>query len=89
MTSKLTVYVDDSIRQMLKNSAGTRSLSEIVNEALESYMSSGLIREMPVSGEKAAGFPSLSEVTRKRPSAKGSSVEIIASQRRGRNASLS
>ena len=86
MTSKLTVYVDDSTRQLLRDSAGRKSLSAIVNDALESYMSASLVRDL---SSKEDEFPSLSEVTKRRPRAHGSSVEIIASQRRGRNASLS
>jgi len=86
MTSKLTVYIDDSIRKSLKDSAGTGSLSELVNDALESYMSTSLVRDL---SSKEDELPSLSEVTRRRPKARGSSAEIIASQRRGRNAGLS
>ncbi len=86
MTSKLTVYVDDSTRQLLRDSTGGKSLSAIVNDALESYMSASLVRDL---SSKEDEFPSLSEVTRRRPKARGSSVEIIASQRRGRNARLS
>jgi len=85
MTSKLTVYVDDSIRQLLRDSTGTRSLSEIVNDALESYMSASLVRDLSSKEE----FPSLSDVVKKRPRARGSSADIIASQRRGRSARLS
>ena len=88
MTSKLTVYIDESLRRLLKDSAGTQSLSELVNDALESYISAGLVRDLP-SDTKNQGFPSLSEVVKRRPKAHGSSAEIIASQRRGRNARLS
>ena len=89
MTSKLTVYVDESVKRLLKESAGDRKLSEIVNDALESYMSSTLVRDLYPTLKKDAEFPSLSEVVRRRPRALGSSAEIIASQRRGRGARIS
>jgi hypothetical protein len=96
MTSKLTVYIDDSVRQLLKESAGSEeSISKLVNDALESYMSASLVKELfpPHRGKKKEelGFPSLSEVEKRRPRSKGlaSAAEIIANQRRRRNASLS
>jgi hypothetical protein len=90
MTSKLTVYVDDSVRKLLNDSLGGRSLSEVVNDALESYVSAIFVRDLSFPSKKAeAGFPSLSEVVRRRPKVRGSSTEIIGSQRRGRNARLS
>ncbi len=92
MTSKLTVYVDDWVRRSLKESAGPQSISKLVNDALESYLSATLVRDLgPPSRNKTStrGFPSISEVKRRRPRAKGSSAEIITSQRRGRNARLS
>ena len=93
MTSKLTVYINDSIRQFLKESAGSESISKLVNDALESYMSATLVKDLapPSSKKKDWNFPSLSEVEKRRPRSKGvlSSTEIIASQRRGRNARLS
>lgn len=87
MTSKLTVYIDDSTRRMLKDSG--ESLSKLVNDAIESYMSQGLVEGLSLPTREAVALPSLSEVVRKRPKARGSSTEIIASQRRGRNARLS
>ena len=94
MTSKLTVYIDDSMRQFLKESADTESISKVVNDALESYLSAALVKDLapPTSPRrKESGFPSLSEVEKRRPHSKGlvSSTEIIAGQRRGRNARLS
>jgi hypothetical protein len=90
MTSKLTVYVEDSVKQSLKESAGEKKLSKIVNEALVSYMSATLVRSLsPPDSKNDIVFPSLSEVTTRRPRARGSSTEIIASQRRGRSARLS
>jgi hypothetical protein len=90
MTSKLTVYIDDSVRQLLKESAGTESISKFVSDALESYMSAILVRDLvPPNNKTNRSFPSLSEVEKRRPKAQGSSAEIIASQRRGRNARLS
>jgi hypothetical protein len=92
MTSKLTVYIDESIRQLLKESAGEESYSKIVNDALESYISGALVKDLSPPKEKTKGemsYPSLSEVVKRRPKAEGSSAEIISSQRRGRNARLS
>ena len=94
MTSKLTVYVDDSVRKFLKESAVSESISKIVSDALESYLSSTIVRDLipPTSSKrKEWNFPSLSEVENRRPSSKGlvSAEEIIATQRRGRNARLS
>lgn len=95
MTSKLTVYIADSVRQFLKEeSADTESISKVVNDALESYMSATLVKDLapPTSPRrKESGFPSLSEVEKRRPDSKGlvSSTEIIAGQRRSRNARLS
>ena len=95
MTSKLTVYIDDSVRQFLKESAAdSESISKIVNDALESYMSATLVKDLTLpasSRRKQLNFPSLSEVEKRRPSSKGlrSATEIITSQRRGRNARLS
>ena len=88
MTSKLTVYIDDSLRKLLKDAADTKSLSQLVNEALESYISASLVKDMP-SDKSNKGLPSLSEVVKKRPKARGSSAGIIANQRRGRNDRLS
>jgi hypothetical protein len=90
MPSKLTVYIDDSLRQFLKESAGNGSVSKLVSDALESYMSEAFVRDLkPPDDKKDRNFPSLSEVKKRRPRAKGSSAEIIASQRRSRNARLS
>ncbi len=89
MTSKLTVYVDDSLKQFLKESAGNESVSKLVNDAPESYMSEAFVRNLtPPDKKKNRNLPSLSEVKKRRPRAKGSSAEIIASQRRGRRFSL-
>ena len=90
MTSKLTVYIDDSVRQFLKESAGTESISKLVNDALESYMSATLVKDLTPPGKKKTwNFPSLSEVERRRPRSRSSSTEIISNQRRSRNARLS
>jgi hypothetical protein len=91
MTSKLTVYIDESIRQLLKESAGEESYSKIVNDALESYISGALVKDLspPKKKKGEMTYPSLSEVVKRRPKARGSSAEIISSQRRGRNARLS
>ena len=93
MTSKLTIYVDDSIRQKLNEAAIDRSISDIVNDALESYLVSSMIGDLfPfMEGQEALSdeLPSISEVKRRRPKVKGSSSEILASQRRGRNDRIS
>lgn len=93
MKSKLTVYIDNSIRQFLKESDESENISKLVNDALESYMSATLVRELVPPGRKKGewSFPSLSEVEKRRPKSKGltSAEEIIASQRRVRNESLS
>ena len=90
MTVKLTVYIDESLKQTIKENYGNRKISDLVSDALESYVAAGLIGDLnlptKISGSE---LPSLSEVKRKRPKAIGSSAEIIASQRRGRNARLS
>ena len=80
------VYGVDSILQFLRDLAGTRSLGELVNDALESYVSTNLVRDL---SSKEDELTSLSEVARKRPKPHGSSVEIIASRRRGHNSRLS
>src|SRR5579884_430717 len=91
MTSKLTVYVDDSLKRLIKETSGNRKISEIVSEALEYYLSASSISYFKVPGGSkkpnsvATGeLPSLSEVKKRRPKATGSSAEIIASQRRDR-----
>ncbi|HXQ93170.1 MAG TPA: hypothetical protein VN739_09215 [Nitrososphaerales archaeon] len=89
MTSKLTVYVDDSVRKSLRESARGKKISQIVNDALESYLSSTLVRDLSFPDKGDNEFPSLSEVVKKRPRVRGSSAGIIASQRRGRSARLS
>ena len=89
MTSKLTVYIDDSVRQILKDSAGEKSFSELVNDALESYLSASLVGDLSPLGKNGNELPSLSEVARRRPRVTGSSSEIISSQRRDRNARVS
>ncbi len=93
MTSKLTVYIDDSIRRFLKESGESESISKLVNDALESYMSATIVKDLvpPGTKKKEWNFPSLSEVEKRRPKSKGllSAAEIMASQRRGRNARLS
>jgi len=98
MTSrKLTVYVDDSVRQFLKETAtDAESISRVVNDALESYMSVTLVKDLTSPGparKEWKNFPSLSEVERRRPkSRKGealTSAEVIADQRRDRHARVS
>lgn len=90
MPSKLTVYVSDSVRQFLNEAAGGESISKLVNDALESYMAATFVRDLEPPGQKIrTNFPSLAEVERRRPKVEGSSAEIIANQRRGRNARLS
>jgi hypothetical protein len=91
MPYKLTVYIDDSIRQLLSEARGTESISKLVSEAIESYVSSAQAKDLTVPGgeEENQDFPSLSEVERMRPSARGSSASIITRQRRSRNASIS
>ena len=89
MTSKLTIYIDESTRQLLKES-NEGSYSKIVNDALESYISAGLVKDLsPPNKKKDASFPSLSEGVKRRPKARGSSTQIISSQRRERNARVS
>ena len=91
MTSKLTVYIDDSTKQFLKESIESESISKVVNDALESYMSASLVKDLIPLKSKEWSFPSLSEVEKRRPKSKGlsSATEIITNQRRGRNARLS
>jgi hypothetical protein len=92
MTAKLTVYVDESLKRLIKETSGNRKMSDVVSDALESYLTAGLIKEPNLSDKKktsAPELPSLSEVRSRRPKAPGSSAEIIASQRRGRDARLS
>lgn len=89
MTSKLTVYIDDSTRKLLNEYRGEKSLSQIVNDALDSYIPAGLVRDLSLPAKELVVFPSLSEVVKRRPRASGSSAEIIASHRKGRNARLS
>jgi hypothetical protein len=90
MASKLTVYIDDSIRQSLKKeAAGSESISKLVNDALESYLSATLLRDLSLPDLTNDEYPSLSEVERKRPKARGSSDRIISNQRRGRDDRLS
>jgi len=54
--------------------------------SLESYASTNLARDLSSQEDE---LPSISEVIRKGPKARGSSAEIIASQKRSRNARLS
>ena len=93
MTSKLTVYIDDSTKKLLKDYTGEESLSRLVNDAIESYMSAIIVRDLEAptttTTKEAMSFPSVSEVEKERPRAQGSSTEIIAGQRRSRNARLS
>ncbi len=90
MTTKLTVYVDDSLKRLIKETSGNRKMSDVVNEALESYLAAGLVSDLSMPNKiPLSELPSLSDVRRKRPKASGSSEEIIASQRRGRNARIS
>ena len=92
MTTKLTVYIDDSLKRLLKETCGDRKLSDVVGEALRSYISSGLAGDLKIPGQtSSSALPSLSEVKARRPKAGGgSSAEMIAAQRRGRkNAGLS
>jgi hypothetical protein len=84
MTSKLTVYIKDSLRQQLKDAVENKSLSQLVSDALESYLSAELVKDLSSSNGDNA-LPSLSEVVKRRPKGRGSSAEIIAIQRRGRN----
>jgi len=85
MKSKLTVYVDDSVMKSLREFASGKKISKIVNDALESYLSSTLVRDLSFPDSSDIRFPSLSEVVKKRPKARGSSAGIIASQRRRRS----
>ena len=90
MTVKLTVYIDESLKQTIKENSGNRKISDLVSDALESYVAASLIGDLNLPTKiSSSELPSLSEVKRKRPKAIGSSAEIIASQRRGRNARLS
>ena len=90
MTVKLTVYVDESLKRLIKETSGDKKISDVVSEALESYVAAGSVNNLNLPSEAAAPeLPSLSEVRRGRPKAVGSSAEIIASQRRGRSAGLS
>ncbi len=90
MTSKLTVYIDESLKRLIKETSGGRKISDIVSDALESYLAASLVADLaPTSEISSSELPSLSEVKRKRPKAPGSSAEIITAQRRGRNARLS
>ena len=90
MTTKLTVYIDESPKRLVKETSGNRKISDIVSDALESYLAAGLIKNQDLPDEiSASELPSLSDVKSRRPKAPGSSAEIIASQRRERNAHLS
>ena len=90
MTVKLTVYVDESLKRLIKETSGDKKISDVVSDALESYVAAGLVNNLNLPGEVSAPeLPSLSEVRRRRPKAVGSSAEIIATQRRGRSARLS
>jgi hypothetical protein len=90
MTVKLTVYVDESLKRLIKETYGNRKISDVVSDALESYLAAGAIKN-PNSSNKTSPseLPSLSDVRNGRPKASGSSAEIIAGQRRERNARLS
>jgi hypothetical protein len=44
MTSKLTIHIDNSIRRFLKESAESESINKLVNEALESSMSTHILK---------------------------------------------
>jgi hypothetical protein len=103
MTSKLTVYIEDSVKRQLKEEAnGSKSLSELVNDALESYLSAQLINDFatPYASNEKKGkrhlarfeLPSLSEVKKRRPrisSTSPSSAEIISELRSDRIARIS
>jgi hypothetical protein len=90
MTPKLTVYVDESLKRLIKETSGNRKMSDVVSEALESYLAAGSMSDLrPPDKSALSEPPSLSEVRRKRPRASRSSAEIIAGQRRGRNDRLS
>ncbi|MDA4111989.1 MAG: hypothetical protein OK439_05580 [Thaumarchaeota archaeon] len=88
MASKLTVYIDDSLMKLLKDETETMSLSQVVNDALESYFSVSLVRDLP-SSKNNGRLPLLSEVIKKRPKSRSPSAWIIANQRRGRKDRLS
>ncbi len=90
MTTKLTVYLDESLKRRIKETSGDRKISEVVSEALESYVAVGTIKELHLPGEDSTPeLPSLSEVKARRPKVAGSSAEILARQRRSRNAAVS
>jgi hypothetical protein len=91
MTVKLTIYVDESLKRLIKETSGDRKISAVVSDALESYVSTGSIRDLklPDQAGRRWEMPSLSEVKSKRPKANGSSAEIIADQRRERRAHIS
>jgi hypothetical protein len=88
MTSKLTVYIEDSTRELLSEYRGEETLSQLVNDALESYLPGSLVEGL-VSPRGSTTYPSLQEVVKRRPKAKGSSAEIVTAQRKGRSSRLS
>ena len=80
-TEKGTVKIPVEIRRRYNLKKGSKG------KFIETkYVSTNLVRDL---SSKEDELTSLSEVTRKRPKAHGSSVEIIASRRRGRNTRLS
>jgi hypothetical protein len=90
MTEKLTVHVDESLKRLIKETSGNRKISDVVSDALESYLAAGSIKVPNLPGKvPVSELPSLSEVRSRRPKVTGSSAEMIASQRRDRNARLS
>ncbi len=90
MTTKLTVYIDESLKRLIKETSGDRKISDVVSDALESYMAAGLVSDLELPNRVSVNeLPSLSEVRKKRPKVRGSSTEIISHQRRDANARLS
>ena len=90
MTTKLTVYLDESLKRLIKETSGDRKISDVVSDALESYVAAGLVSDLDLPNKiSASELPSLSEVRRKRPKVRGSSTKIISEQRRDANARLS
>ena len=89
MTTKLTVYIDESLKRLIKETSGNRKMSEVVSDALASYVAAGSISDVGLKDLAVSELPSLTDVRMKRPKAAGSSAKMISAQRRDRNARLS
>ena len=59
-TTKLTIYLDESLKRLIKETSGNRKISDVVSDVLESYVAAGSIRELGLPHKTSATeLPSL------------------------------